>query len=443
MCSETAIEVKSISKNFRIYTSTRARLLQLFSKRKNYKDFLALDNVSFKIYKGETVGIVGRNGSGKSTLLQIICGTLTPTTGEISTHGRIAALLELGSGFNPEFSGRENVYMNACVLGLSNSETEARLESIITFAEIGDFIDQPVKSYSSGMMVRLAFAVAINVDPQILIVDEALAVGDELFQRKCYARIEAIKEQGATILFVSHASNTVVSLCDRAILLDGGKKITEGEPKSVIAKYLRLLNAPDDQARLMREQMLTGIEEPPTPGPTRSRELDRPDQEMMEYFDPNLISKSVLHYESRGALITAPQLLNLQGQKVNCLKVGETYRYTYRVHFDRDARNVRFGMLIKTPTGVELGGATSAKQATEGISFISSGSMLSVEYSFVCHLNEGLYFLNAGISGDCGEGFQHLHRIVDVLCFRVNPESRQFGIGLVDFSCEPKWSLVG
>lgn len=230
MCSEFSIQVKSVSKHFRIYASPRARLLQMFSREKHYKEFVALDDVSFVINKGETVGIVGRNGSGKSTLLQMICGTLTPTSGEITTHGRIAALLELGSGFNPEFSGRENVYMNASILGLSNAETAARFESILAFAEIEDFIDQPVKNYSSGMMVRLAFAVAINVDPQILIVDEALAVGDELFQRKCYARIEAIKAQGATILFVSHASNTVVSLCDRAILLDGGKKLLKARP---------------------------------------------------------------------------------------------------------------------------------------------------------------------------------------------------------------------
>ena len=441
MCSEFSIQVKSVSKHFRIYASPRARLLQMFSREKHYKEFVALDDVSFVINKGETVGIVGRNGSGKSTLLQMICGTLTPTSGEITTHGRIAALLELGSGFNPEFSGRENVYMNASILGLSNAETAARFESILAFAEIEDFIDQPVKNYSSGMMVRLAFAVAINADPQILIVDEALAVGDELFQRKCYARIEAIKAQGATILFVSHASNTVVSLCDRAILLDGGKKITEGTPKSVVGKYQRLLNAPADKAKVMREQMLAGIEKPPSPELAEPGEVDEPCQEMAGYFDPHLVSKTVLSYESRGALISDPQLLNIQGQKVNCLKAGETYRYTYRVRFDRDAKNVRFGMLIKTPTGVELGGATSAKQVAEGIGVVSSGSVLSVEYSFVCRLNEGLYFLNAGVSGDCGEGFHHLHRVVDALCFRVSAESKQFGLGLVDFSCAPEWSL--
>lgn len=443
MSSEVAIRVQNVSKKFRVFDSPRARLLQPFCKRPLYREFSALDDVSFAVNRGETVGIVGRNGSGKSTLLQIICGTLTPSAGEVSIHGRVAALLELGSGFNPDFSGRENVYLNASVLGLSNAEIEARFASIEAFAEIGEFIDQPVKSYSSGMMVRLAFAVAINTDPQILIVDEALAVGDELFQRKCYARIEAIKEQGATILFVSHASNTVVGLCDRAILLDGGRKITEGTPKAVVGLHQRLLNAPADKAKAMREQMLAGVSEIEPDSVAEIAVEQEVSSQEEDYFDPHLVSKAVLAYESRGAVISSPELLTLGGRKVNCLKAGETYRYTYRVLFERDARHVRFGMLVKTTTGVELGGATSAKQVTDGIAFVAAGSVLLVEYSFVCRLNDGLYFLNAGVSGDCGEGFHHLHRVVDALCFRVNPEHQQFGLGVVNFSCAPEWSLVG
>lgn len=256
MHSDVAIRVSGIGKRFRRYDSQRARLLQLVRKQPLYREFTALEDVSFTVSKGETVAIVGRNGSGKSTLLQIICGTLTPSQGEVAVNGRVAALLELGAGFNPEFSGRENVYMNASVLGLDDAQTTARFAAIEAFADIGDFIDQPVKTYSSGMLVRLAFAVAINVEPQILVVDEALAVGDELFQRKCYAKIEEIKARGATILFVSHASNTVLSLCDRAILLEGGRKLTEGHPKRVIAHYQRLLNAPADKAALVRDAIV-------------------------------------------------------------------------------------------------------------------------------------------------------------------------------------------
>lgn len=437
MPSEVAIEVRHISKRFRIYESPLAQLLQCFSKSPRYREWTALDGVSLVVHKGETVGIVGRNGSGKSTLLQIICGTLSPTEGEVAVHGRVAALLELGAGFNPEFSGRENVYMNAAILGLSREQTQARFAAIEAFAEIGEFIDQPVKTYSSGMMVRLAFSVAISVDPQILIIDEALAVGDELFQRRCYARIEALKQQGATILFVSHSSQTVVGLCDRVILLDGGQKLTEGQPKTVVGLYQRLLNAAPDKVVHMREQLIGGnFEEESVSAEIAQSAVSLDD------FDPHLISKSVLAYSSRGAVIINPELLNARGQKVNCLRTGETYFYVYQVQFEQDARYVRFGMLLKTTAGVELGGATSAKQLDESIDFVKAGSVLRVSYRFTCHLNEGVYFLNAGVSGDCGEGFHHLHRLVDALCFRVKPEAKSFVLGTVDFGCVPEWSLM-
>lgn len=220
-----------------------------------YKEFWALKDVSFEVKKGETVGIIGRNGSGKSTLLQMICGTLSPTGGSVETRGRIAALLELGSGFNPEFTGRKNVYMNAAVLGLSPEEVDARFDDIAACADIGQFIEQPVKTYSSGMVVRLAFAVAINVEPEILIVDEALSVGDELFQRKCFSRIETIKNNGATILFVSHSGGTIVELCDRAVLMDSGEKLAVGVPKQIVGHYQKLLYAPADKHESIREQI--------------------------------------------------------------------------------------------------------------------------------------------------------------------------------------------
>ncbi len=262
MSPELAIQVKRISKRFPIHRHPRDRVLTLLGRANRHKGFAALENVSFAIHKGETVGIVGRNGSGKSTLLQIICGVLAPTEGDVAVTGRVAALLELGSGFNSELSGRENVYINAAILGLSKDETTARFGAIEAFAAIGDFMDQPVKSYSSGMVVRLAFSVAINIDPQILVVDEALAVGDELFQRKCYSRIEEMKAGGATILFVSHASNTIVGLCDRAILLDSGRLLAIGKPKDVIGKYQQLLNAPADKAAVLRQGMLAGTGRP-------------------------------------------------------------------------------------------------------------------------------------------------------------------------------------
>jgi len=229
MSSEIAIKVENLRKCYHIYDKPSDRLLQMLARNRTkfFREFWALDDISFEIRKGETVGIIGRNGSGKSTLLQLICGTLNPTAGTISTKGRIAALLELGSGFNPEFTGRENVYMNAAVLGLGKEEIDKRYEEIAAFADIGEFIDQPVKTYSSGMAVRLAFAVQACVDPEILIVDEALAVGDIGFQYKCFKRMEALRARGVTILMVTHATGTILEYADRCFVLEDGKAIID------------------------------------------------------------------------------------------------------------------------------------------------------------------------------------------------------------------------
>ena len=244
---DVVISVKNLSKRFEIYDRPADRLKQfLFPKiqrllgrvpKQYFREFWALGDVSFEVKRGETVGIIGRNGSGKSTLLQIICGTLTPSSGRIETTGRLAALLELGSGFNPEFTGRENVYMNAAVLGLSSDEIDLRFDKILLFADIGEFIDQPVKTYSSGMMVRLAFSVAVHVEPEILVVDEALAVGDLLFQMKCLDKMEQIKSFGTTILFVSHGLEQVKRFCDRAIWIDHGNVQRDGESNYVSDQY--------------------------------------------------------------------------------------------------------------------------------------------------------------------------------------------------------------
>jgi lipopolysaccharide transport system ATP-binding protein len=248
---DVAIRVSKLGKRYEIYDAPRDRLkqfilprLQSFAKREQkqyFREFWALQDVSFEVKKGETAGIIGRNGSGKSTLLQMICGTLSPTSGSVETRGRIAALLELGSGFNPEFTGRENVYMNAAVLGLSKQEMEARFDDIVAFADIGQFVDQPVKTYSSGMVVRLAFAVQSQIDPDILVVDEALSVGDAKFQAKCFERLRQLKENGTSILLVTHSSDQIVTHCSTAILLNSGRQLETGEPKHVVNRYMDLL----------------------------------------------------------------------------------------------------------------------------------------------------------------------------------------------------------
>lgn len=239
MSSEVAIRLDNLGKCYHIYDKPRDRLLQMLSRgrRRYYREFWALKDVSFAVRQGECLGIIGRNGAGKSTLLQLVCGTLNPTEGEVSVRGRAAALLELGAGFNPEFSGRENVFLNAALMGLSPEEAKERFEEIVEFSGIRDFIDQPVKTYSSGMYVRLAFAIATSVDPDILVVDEALSVGDGEFARKSFDRIMALKEKGKTILFCSHSLYQVEAFCDRAVWLEGGKPMVSGQAREVVSAY--------------------------------------------------------------------------------------------------------------------------------------------------------------------------------------------------------------
>jgi lipopolysaccharide transport system ATP-binding protein len=462
MSSEVALKVENLGKCYEIYDKPRDRLKQFVLPRLKrklaplgrfvsrrplapvnyYSEFWALRDVSFEVEKGETVGIIGRNGSGKSTLLQLICGTLAPTCGRIQTNGRIAALLELGSGFNPDFTGRENVFLNAVLLGLSQEEIEGRYDDIAAFADIGDFIEQPVKSYSSGMFVRLAFAVAINVDPQILVVDEALSVGDELFQRKCFSRIEAIKKGGATVLFVSHSGTTVVELCDRAVLLDQGELLVTGPPKTVVGRYQKLLYAPENKREKIRRDIRAGAEAEwrrrspgdggaASPAPAAKTALD----EVEEFFDPHLKPASTISYESRGALIEAPCVVNLAGERVNCLVRGRPYRYVYTVRFAEAAELVRFSMMIKSMSGVGVGGGISATGSRDAVPFVAPGTLLQVEFQFQCRLNPGTYFMNAGVLCVRNAEEIYLHRLLDICMFRVQPCQGNLATGLVDFNC--------
>lgn len=446
MSCELAINVQNLSKCYHIYDRPRDRLLQMLmrGRRQYFREFWALRNVSFSVRKGECVGIVGQNGSGKSTLLQLISGTLNPSGGSILNDGRVAALLELGSGFNPEFTGRENVYMNAAVLGLSAQEINGRYEEIVRFADIGEFIDQPVRTYSSGMMVRLAFAVAINVDPQILIVDEALSVGDERFQRKCFSRIEELRNRGVTILFVSHSGGTVVELCDRAILLDGGELIACGAPKQIIGKYQKLMFAPVNTRHEIRDEIVKAFNSADMNGASFVDPALRPadaeiiggdmPQLVIEQYHPALQPTSTIAYASHGATIDAPAIVNLQGDRVNCLVRGRRYWYRYRVHFSREAKNVRFGMMIKTISGSELGGAVSAPSLSKAIPKVDAGSFVDVEFSFSAALNSGSYFLNAGVLGVTDKEETYLHRVLDACMFKVLPVEQDTATGLVDFS---------
>jgi lipopolysaccharide transport system ATP-binding protein len=451
-----AIQVRGVCKSYQIYSSPRDRLKQFLLPRvqrvagkvpkQYFSEFWALRSINFDINQGETVGIVGRNGSGKSTLLQIICGTLAPTSGSVDTNGRVAALLELGSGFNPEFTGRENVYLNAALLGLEKSEVDARYADIAAFADIGDFIDRPIKTFSSGMVVRLAFAVAIHSSPKILVIDEALSVGDELFQRKCFSHIARIKNEGATILFVSHSGSTVIDLCDRAILLDGGDQLLDGPPKAVIGLYQQLMYAPVDKASAIRERIgregLGSLQES-AEFAGESELSDASVKEVDEYFDPGLIPTSTINYESRGASIEEMRITDVAGRRVNCLVSGREYRFVFDVVFDSSATNVFFGMLIKTVTGTELGGGISSGRPQDRISYVEENARLSVCFKFRCNLNPGTYFINAGVVGVENAEEIFLHRVLDACSFRVMPIGDCYSSGVVDFFCVPEISRPG
>ena len=451
--NDIAIRVSNLSKCYQIYDTPRDRLKQFILPRLHritvqppqqyFREFWALKDISFEVKKGESVGIVGRNGSGKSTLLQIITGTLSPTTGTVAIHGRIAALLELGSGFNPDFTGRENVFMNAAILGLGKDKVAERFDDIAAFADIGQFIEQPVKTYSSGMVVRLSFAVAINVDPDILIIDEALSVGDELFQRKCFSRIETIRANGATILFVSHSSSAIVELCDRAVLMEAGEKLSVGAPKQIVGCYQKLLYAAVDKCEYIREQIRRADELPANaPNPTENVPQEYPDpsvhfETLQESFDPNLSPSSTIEYESSGAYIELPAVLTLAGKQVNNLIRGKKYLFTYTVRFTKGASHVLFGMLIKTVSGVELGGGTSAMSRQHRLVCAKEGECYRVKFRFRCALNPGVYFLNAGVRGVVSDVEGYLHRILDSVCIRVIGNSGGFSNGNVDFDILP------
>ncbi len=434
-----ALRVSSLSKRFEIYERPADRLKQTLwrGRRQFFREFWALRDVSFTLAPGRVLGIVGRNGSGKSTLLQLVAGTLSPTSGEVDAPGRVSALLELGSGFDPEFSGRENVFLNGAILGLTQAEMRELLPDILAFADIGEFVDRPVKTYSSGMQLRLAFAVATAVSPRILIVDEALAVGDEAFQRKCFARIEKIRDDGAAILFVSHSPQQILELCDTAMLLDGGEVLLEDAPNRVVPEYQRLLYATPDAAARLRHRLRGGGSAPAQDaGADAAADPDGRDAASttagVATLDPGLRSASVVEYATHGARIGVPRITTPDGRDVNVLVRGDRYAVRYTVDFEATARRVRFGMMIKTTTGVELGGGTCPDAGVLDGEF-EAGTRVTVRFDFTCNLFPGMYFLNTGLMGEVGGTDTYLHRLVDAVAFRVATDASRKQSGYVDF----------
>jgi len=361
-----AVEFQGVSKSYAIYDAPGDRLKELLSlnRLKRHQDFWALHDVSFEVKRGETFCIVGENGSGKSTLLQMVAGILHPTSGTVAIHGRVSALLELGAGFNPEFSGRDNVYLNGSILGLTTRQIDQRYKDIAAFAEIGVFIDQPVKTYSSGMVVRLAFAVAINVDPEILLVDEALAVGDIYFRQRCMRKVHELRQRGITILFVSHAVSDVKAIGDRVLWLDHGHMIDVGEPDRVISKYLAAMTEKDSTYLLLKSaadhQLRRG-------GPMQAPEI------------VETISNIDHRFGDGRAQVIGIAVLDEQGRTVSILEPSSRILVRISVRATADVALPIVGFMLRNQLGMDFSGTNTAREGYE-LAPLQAGDIITVDF---------------------------------------------------------------
>lgn len=420
--SEYTIQVQNVSKVYKLYDKPIDRLKESLSvTNKNYhRDFFALSDISFNVKKGETVGIIGTNGSGKSTILKIITGVLTPTSGEVMVSGVISALLELGAGFNMDYTGIENVYMNGTMMGFSRKQMDEKLPDILDFADIGDFVYQPVKTYSSGMFVRLAFALAINVEPEILIVDEALSVGDVFFQAKCYRRMEEIRKNGTTILMVTHDMGSVIKYCDRAVLLNKGKFLAEGAPGKMVDLYKKILA---NQMDVLAEELL-GVND----GSGEVQNSDRvvkPDEGLMK--DKLTINPNRTEYGNGKAEIYDLGLFDERGNLTNLLLKGEYFIIKEKIRFYDTIQTPIFTYTIKNKMGADLSGTNTMFEGAD-IQAVKCGDEYEVSFRQKMTLQGGEYLLSMSCTGfEQGEHTVY-HRLYDVANLTVISNKNTVGV---------------
>ena len=393
---EVAIKVDNLSKMYKLYDKPSDRMKEALglSRKIKYREHYALHDVSMEIFKGETVGIIGTNGSGKSTILKIITGVLNESKGSVTINGRISALLELGAGFNQEFTGLENVYLNGTMIGFTKEEIDQKLDDILSFADIGDFIHQPVKTYSSGMFVRLAFAVAINIEPEILIVDEALSVGDVFFQSKCYRKFEEFKKMGKTILFVSHDLSSISKYCDRVVLLDKGRKVDEGKPKRIIDLYKK---AVVNQLYVEEEVLETEVLE----------------QEHRLWKSKLRINPKQLEYGNKEGEIIDFAILDEEEQITDTIDKGSTFQIKIKVKFRERIEGPIVAFTIKDLKGTEITGTNTMYEDTE-FEEIVPGKEVVVTFTQTADLQGGEYLLSLGCTGYRLADFTVFHRLYDV-----------------------------
>lgn len=456
---DTVIAVRDLGKRYEIYDAPRDRLKQMILprlrriagraargmhlpldvvQRDYFREFWALRGVSFDVRRGESLGILGRNGAGKSTLLQIVCGTLAPTLGEVNVSGRISALLELGSGFHPDYTGRENIFLNAVLLGLSEADTASRFEDIATFADIGDFIEQPVKTYSSGMVLRLAFAVAVHVSPEVLVVDEALAVGDVGFQARCFARIAELRKNGLTLLFVSHSPSAVAQVCDRAIFLDRGELVLQGSTYQAIRAYNHIANAGAKSLLEVRKDVieLTAAEdahekESPIGAFTTAAAGRSPHPaELPAHFDSSLLDEAKpIAVTERGGTILEYCVLDESDDVVNVLPVHRTFTLRVAVSLRAQFDGVRVGWVLKSPHGMILGGGASHHPGG-GVSV--GPQRLEIRSKFINVFAAGLYLIDINLRGRLENDDEIIHAVANAICIRSVSYRGEFRNGIVD-----------
>lgn len=423
--SEYAIQVKDVSKMYKLYDRNRDRLLDAFglSKTPRYHEHYALHNLNFSVKKGETVGIIGTNGAGKSTILKIITGVLNPTDGQVEINGRISALLELGAGFNMEYTGIENIYLNGTMIGFSREEIDKKLDDILKFADIGDFVYQPVKTYSSGMFVRLAFAVAINIEPEILIVDEALSVGDVFFQAKCYKKFEDFKKMGKTILFVSHDLGSIAKYCDRVVLLNKGTKIAEGNPKQMIGMYKKLLvnqlNLDETtQEMVMEEESEHSLDNEPMF--TLGKEKETLWRNKYE------INPNVDEYGNGKAHIIDFAVRDEDGEITNSINKGTKFSIISEVKFEQEIQNPIFTYTFKNIQGTAITG-TNTMYEKKDLDMVYAGDVYTCTFTQDMNLQGGEYLLSISCTGYRDGEFVVYHRLYDVINITVVSEKNTVG----------------
>ncbi len=421
--NDYAIQVKNVSKLYKLYNKPTDRLKDAFglSRKTLYMEHYALNDISFDVKRGETVGIIGTNGSGKSTILKIITGVLNQTAGEVEIDGRISALLELGAGFNMEYTGIENVYLNGTMIGFSREEIDEKMDDILSFADIGDFVYQPVKTYSSGMFVRLAFAVAININPEILIVDEALSVGDVFFQVKCYKKFEEFKKLGKTILFVSHDLSSISKYCDRVILLNKGTVRAIGKPKEIVDMYKKLL--------------VNQLDVEDTPKEHKEGMTDNTEQNTDLWRDSLTCNPNIIEYGDKEGEVCDFGIFDKTGQISNLVEKGDVFRIQMRVRANQDIQFPIFAFTIKDLKGTEVTG-TNTMYEEKDIELMRKGEVYQISFEQEMNLQGGEYMISFGFTGFKNGEFAVYHRLYDACNLTV--VSSKNTVGYYDMNSKTK-----